>query len=187
MDDGLASTSSTPTFRYVALYDEQGVKQAERAWYAKSLLTSRAATTFAVPGLALFMIVLLKLLPLGMQRFGMVPGSDWIGLFYAMRIVFTVLMALSFASTLFFYLVRPLGSWTAIRKSPRRTVKADAAGVEIDTGARTGRVTWDKILHVWQTERYLMLVIGKYVQIPLPKQGMPAGMEEFIRLSAFKA
>ena len=186
MDDGVEAKACS-TFGYVANYDEQGVKQAERVWYAKSLLTSRAAATFVVPGIAVLMMVLLTLMPELLQRQLNVPlDRGWLGLFGTMRVVFALFLVLSVAYTLFFYLMRPFGSWAAIRKSPRRTIKADQVGVEIDTGGKIGRVTWEKVQHVWQTDRYLMLVIGKYLQIPLPKQGMPAGMEAFIRSSAGK-
>jgi hypothetical protein len=189
MAEGIQSNSVTgPEFQYVAEYDERGVKQADRAYYLRSLFTIRALTTVGTPGLCLFLIALLQLLPLALEKLGIPQSAQGVsGFLNTATGVLAVVAMLSVGTNIFFFVMRPIGNWAAIRKSPRRTVKADPSGIAIDTGARVGYLDWDRIQQVWQTDRYLMLVIGKFVQISLPKRGMPEGMEEFIKQSAGKS
>ena len=54
-------------------------------------------------------------------------------------------------------------------------------------GGQTANIAWGRIKHVWEAGDHVLLVLGKFTSISIPKRSLPPGANEFIRASVQNA
>lgn len=158
-------------YAFEALHEEDSAARAERAFYVRSVTELRRAATFTPP--IFFAAVVGSAVALG------APG--WFVGFLA-----TFLM-LSVVGPLAFYIARPIMAKKLARKYPVRTVRLSSEAIEIIVGTHTTAVIWNRIKHVWETNEHILLVLGKFGCIALPRRNLPEGAIEFMRKAVANA
>lgn len=156
---------------FEATYDEEGAATAERIFYVRSLRELRRVSTFGPP--VGFFVFVAAGLALGAPR--------WFVIF------FSVFLALSVLGPAFFYIARPLAAKRLARKYPVRRITLTPTATEITAGEKTAHVTWERVKHVWDAGDYVLLVLGKFASISIPKRSLPPGASEFILASVKNA
>jgi hypothetical protein len=154
---------------FEATYDEEGAATAERIFYVRSLRELRRVSTFGPP--VGFFIFVAAGLALGAPR--------WF--------LFSVFLALSVFGPAFFYIARPLVAKRLARKYPVRHITLTPTATEITAGEQTAHVAWERVKHVWDAGDYVLLVLGKFAYIGIPKRSLPPGASEFILASVKNA
>ena len=149
-------------------YEPDNAARAERAFYVRSVLELRRLSTFGPP-IAFTVFVAGGLL---------LDAPAWFVEFFA------VWLALSVLGPVFFYLARPLAAKRHARAHPRRQITLSQQSIEIsgDNG-KSAHIEWSRIKHVWETSDDLLLVLGKFASISIPKRSLPEGAGESIRAS----
>jgi len=158
-------------YEFSAAYDEPGSAGAERSFYVRSVLHLRPWSTFGPP--LFFALALLVSPALGV--------GQWFILF------FSVLLALSIVTPLFFYFARPRAAKRLARQYPIRQLALTPAAIEITTGDRKATIGWPRVKHVWRTGDYTLLVLGKFAAVSIPTRCLPSGAEDFIRRAVASA
>ncbi|MBI3349027.1 MAG: YcxB family protein [Burkholderiales bacterium] len=150
-----------------AMYDPEGAASAERAFYVRSICELRRLSTFAPPvAFSLFVAI------------GRALGAPtWVVAFFAAFLVLSVL------GPVFFYVARPLAAKRYALEHPVRRITLTPQSVQIAVGQQTASVAWSQVKHVWEASEYVLLVLGKYASISIPKRSLPPGANEFIRTS----
>jgi hypothetical protein len=151
-------------YTFHATYDEDGAAHAERAFYLRSVTELRRWSTFGPP-------VFLAALVAVVHALGVSPG---------LKVFFWACFAMSVVGPVFFYFARPLAAKRLARKHPVRHVALTPSAVEITAGDKTFVIAWSRINHVWSAGDYLLLVLGKFVAVSIPRGSLPPGANEFI-------
>lgn len=151
-----------------AIYDPEEAARAERTFYVRSLLELRRASTLGTP------ITFLAFVVGGL----LLDAPIW---FVAL---FALWLALSLLGPLFFYVARPIAARRHALAHPVRQIKLTQEGIEVGgVDLRSAKVEWRRVKHVWETGDYLLLVLGKFVSVGIPKRSLPEGADAFVRAS----
>ena len=155
------------TFEYEALFFEAGARAAERLFFLRSIRWLRFWSTIGPP------------LFFGAST---IVFYFWIGDTWSVRL-FGAIFVLSLLSPVCFYFARSAAAARMARQAPVRRVRMNSAGLSVETSGNEVTILWNQFRCVWDCENYLLLVIGPYGSLNLPKQGMPVGAQEFIKQS----
>ena len=158
-------------YAFDATYDEKGAAQAERAFYVRSVLELRRLFTFGPP--AFFAVVVAVALALAAPR--------WFIAF------FSAFLALSLLGPVFFYVARPIAAKRLARKYPVRQITLTPDTIEIIAGGQKAVIAWERVKYIWHAGDYLLLVLGKFGSISIPRRSLPQGANEFILASVKSA
>lgn len=158
-------------FAFEATYDEAGAAEAERAFHVRSVLELRRWQTFGPP------CFFAAAVAVGLS----VDAPSWFVTFFA------VFLVLSVVGPLVFFVARPVAAGRLARKYPVRHVSLTQEAVEITAGGQKAVVAWPRIKSVWDTGDYLLLVLGKFGSISVPRKSLPPGASEFIYAAAGRA
>jgi len=151
-------------YAFDATYDETGAAQAERAFYVRSVLELRPLFTFGPP--VFFVVVVAVALALAAPRWFV--------------ILFAVFLALSLLGPVFFYVARPFAARRLARKCPIRRISLTPDSIEIIAGGQKAVIAWDRVKYIWHAGDYLLLVLGEFGCISIPRGSLPIGAYEFI-------
>jgi hypothetical protein len=154
-----------------ATYDAEGAASAERAFYVRSVRELRCLSTVGPP------IVLSLLVTVGFA----LGAPIWFVAFFA------VFLVLSILGPVFFYVARPLGAKRYALKHPVRRITLTPQSVQIAVGEQTASIAWAQVKHVWEAGEYVLLVLGKFASVSIPKGSLPPGASEFTRTSVQNA
>ncbi len=151
-------------YAFDAIYDQEGAAHAERAFYVRSVTELRRWSTFGPPVFIAALVALVHALGV----------SAWI------TASFVAFFALSVAGPVFFYFARSREAKRLARKYPVRQVALTPSAVEVTVGGQKAVIAWSQISHVWSAGDYLLLVLGKFVAVAIPRASLPSGANEFI-------
>jgi len=154
-------------YNFDATYDEAGAAHAERLFFLRSISELRRWTTFGPP----------VLLAAGFAAAAAFGASSWV------TILLSILLALSIAGPVFLFVARPIAVKRLARKYPVRRVVLTFSAIEITAEGRQSVVPWQRIKHVWSAGEYLLLVLGKFGYVSIPRHSLPPGANEFIFVS----
>jgi hypothetical protein len=152
-------------YAFDATYDETGAARAERAFYVRSIMQLRPAMTFTPP--VFFAVVVAAAVIL--------QAPDWFTVSLSVGLVLAIL------GPLFFYIARPLGARRLARLYPVRKVKLTSNEFQVSAGEELTALPWGRFKHLWETEDYVLLVLGKFGAVSLPRKSLPEGAMQFIR------
>jgi hypothetical protein len=158
-------------FAFDATYDEAGATKAERAFYVRSVLQLRRWQTFGPP------CFFAAAVAVGLR----VAVPSWVVAFFIAFLVISVI------GPLVFLVARPGAAGRLARKYPVRHVTLTQEAVEITAGGQKAVVAWPRVKYVWEAGDYLLLVLGKFGNISVPRKSLPPGASEFIHASAGRA
>lgn len=162
---------SEKRYAFDARYDEEGAAEAERTFYIRSIKELRTLSTVGAPFALAFLLWIYQ----------KVSGSGWGTMF------FSVMLALSIIVPVFMYFARPAAAKQLARKNAVRKIVLNDLGLEVTTADKKAIVFWSKIMRVWETSDYLLLVRSAFGAISIPRKSLPNGAEEFIRNSVKNA
>jgi len=154
-------------YTFDATYDAEGAATAERAFYVRSVRELRRFSTFGPP--VVFSLFVAVGLALG--------APTW---FVACLSVF---LLQSVIGPIFFYVARPLAAKRYALKHPVRRITLTPQSVQIAVNENAASIDWVQVKHVWDAGEYVLLVLGKFASVSIPKRSLPAGAREFIRAS----
>lgn len=158
-------------FTFEATYDPEGAANAERAFYVRSITELRRWETFGSP--ILFLVVLLTGRAL--------QSPTWF------TIASAAVFALSVLGPLLFYFALPRAARKLASSHTVRQIALKSDGIEITIGNRKSSVAWTRVKHVWDAGGYVLLVLGKFGAISVPRRSLPPGAYEFIVASTKRA
>lgn len=154
-------------YTFEATYDAEGAARAERTFYVRSVRELRPLSTFGAPmGLSLIVAVGLAL-----------GAQPWFIAF------FTLFLALSVLGPVFFHVARPLAAKRYALKHPVRQITLTPESFQVAVGGRSANIAWGRVKHVWDAGEYVLLVLGKFGSVSIPKRSLPAGASDFINAS----
>jgi hypothetical protein len=83
----------------------------------------------------------------------------------------------------FFFVARPLAAKRFALKHPVRQITLTPRSIQIAFGGQTANIAWGQVKHVWEAGDYVLLVLGKFASVSIPKRSLPLGASELIRAS----
>jgi hypothetical protein len=96
----------------------------------------------------------------------------------------SVMLFLSVLGPLLFYFARPVAAARLARKYPVRQFSLTGESIQVTAGGQTSTVPWTGVKKVWEAGDFVLLVLGKYGSINIPRRSLPNGAMEFILAAA---
>jgi hypothetical protein len=153
-------------FEFDAQFDESGARNAERAFFVRSIRKFPIRLLSTVIGPPFFAVVTLA-------GYHFHVGAFFIGFF-------AVACFLSVAFPTFMYFARPAAAASMARQYPSRHVRLDSEAISIQINGRETAIPWTQFKDVWDLADHLLLILNPFVSIHLPKRSMPDGAQQFI-------